>query len=104
MKNILSKIINFLSVLVSVLFLYEFIKETIDGNVLVHFDVIPIIITLFVLINLIISLINIFKNNSEFSWIMIFQVIVIIVTIWSLYQIYFPEIIFIDQFLIKQKI
>lgn len=95
-KKVIFKITSYLSFILSIIFLYELIKEFINGLLLTEIDTIPLIITLLVLFNLIIISLSILKIAQPILILIVFQILIILVS-WALFQIYNSNIGIIDH-------
>ena len=96
-KKVIFKITSYLSFILSIIFLYELIKEFINGLLLTEIDTIPLIITLLVLFNLIIISLSILKIAQPILILIVFQILIIILVSWALFQIYNSNIGIIDH-------
>ena len=99
MKNTLAnKITSCLSILLMMVYLYE-LMSSFEGIKKLFLEISPValVVTIFVIINLLLSILLLTKKIKVKRILIIFQILIIIVTIWALYEIYSFEEIIIDS-------
>ncbi|SHG02109.1 hypothetical protein SAMN02787100_3275 [Chryseobacterium sp. OV279] len=99
MKNALVyKITSCLSILLATVYLYE-LMSYFEGFKKLFLEISPVALalTVFLIINLLLSILLLTKKIKVKRVLIIFQILIIIVTIWALYEIYSFEEIIIDS-------
>ena len=89
MKNISAyKVISYVSLLLAIIFFYEFIKELMGGMMISDFSPIALIVASVLIFNTILSVLMVSKFLKRRFILAICQTAMIILNIWALYQIY----------------
>ncbi|WP_131401703.1 hypothetical protein [Chryseobacterium sp. JM1] len=99
MKNTLAnKITSCLSILLVMVYLCE-LMSSFEGikKIFLEISLVALLVTIFVIINLLLSILLLTKKIKVKRVLIIFQILIIIVTIWALYEIYSFEEIIIDS-------
>ncbi|WP_223607750.1 hypothetical protein [Chryseobacterium sp. OSA05B] len=100
MKNTLVyKITSCLSILLATVYFYE-VVSSFEGvkELFLEISSVALVVTIFVIINLLLSILLLTKKIKVKLILIIFQALIIIVTTWALYEIYsFEEITIIDS-------
>ncbi|ASK29446.1 hypothetical protein CEY12_04720 [Chryseobacterium sp. T16E-39] len=89
MKNISAyKVISYVSLLLAIIFFYEFIKELMGGMMISDFSPIALIVASVLIFNTILSVLMVSKFLKRRFILAVCQTAMIILNIWALYQIY----------------